>query len=45
MGWKWNQLDQMQIICTLLQTDNYVSTSSLTGKQKMDMSEMSVICE
>jgi len=25
-GWKWHQLDHMQIICTLLQTDNHAST-------------------
>jgi len=30
MGWRWHQLDYMQIICTLLQTDNHASTSSLT---------------
>jgi len=29
MGWQWHQLDHMQIICTLLQTDNHASTSSL----------------
>ena len=29
MGWQWHQLDHMQIICTLLQTDNYASTSPL----------------
>jgi len=28
-GWQWHQLDYMQIICTLLQTDNHASTSSL----------------
>ena len=28
MGWQWHQLDHMQIICTLLQTDNHASTSS-----------------
>jgi len=22
MGWQWHQLEHMQIICTLLQTDN-----------------------
>jgi len=27
-GWQWHQLDRMQIICTLLQTDNHTSTSS-----------------
>ena len=27
MGWQWHQLDHMQIICTLLQTDNHASTS------------------
>jgi len=27
--WQWHQLDHMQIICTLLQTDNHASTSSL----------------
>jgi len=30
MGWQWHQLDHMQIICTLLQTDNYASTSPLS---------------
>jgi len=29
MGWQWHQLDHMQISCTLLQTDNHTSTSSL----------------
>jgi len=29
-GWQWHQLDHMQIICTLLQTDNHTSTSPLT---------------
>jgi len=28
MGWQWNQLDNMQIICTSLQTDNHANTSS-----------------
>jgi len=34
MGWHWHQLDHMQIICTLLQTDNHASTSpfSFTGR-------------
>ena len=27
MGWQWQQLDHMQIICTSLQTDNHASTS------------------
>jgi len=27
--WQWHQLYHMQIICTLLQADNYTSTSSL----------------
>jgi len=30
MGWQWHQLDHMQIICTLLQTDDHASTSSLS---------------
>jgi len=30
MGCQWQQLDHMQIICTLLQTDNYASTSSVS---------------
>ena len=30
MGWQWHQLDHMQIICTLFQTDNQASTSSLS---------------
>jgi len=29
MGWQWHQLDHMQIIYTLLQTDNCASTSPL----------------
>jgi len=29
MGWQWHQLDHMPIICTSLQTDNHISTSSL----------------
>jgi len=29
MGWQWHQLDCMQIIYTLLQTNNHASTSSL----------------
>jgi len=28
MGWQWHQLDQVQIICTSLQTDNNASTLS-----------------
>ena len=27
--WQWHQLDHMQTICTLLQTDNHTNTSSL----------------
>jgi len=30
MAWQWHQLDNMQIICTTLQTDIYASTSSLS---------------
>jgi len=29
MGWQWHQQDHMQIICTLLQTDNHASISPL----------------
>jgi len=29
-GWQWHQVDHMQIICTLLQTDNHGSTSPLS---------------
>jgi len=28
-GWQWHQLDHMQTICTLLQTDNHTNTSSV----------------
>ena len=28
MGWKWQQLGHMQVICTFLQGDNHASTSS-----------------
>ena len=27
--WQWHQLDHMQTICILLQTDNHTNTSSL----------------
>ena len=30
MGWQWHQLDHMQIICILLQTNNHASTSPLS---------------
>jgi len=29
MGWQWHQLDHMQTICILLQTDNHTCTSLL----------------
>ena len=29
LGWQWHQLDRMQTVCTLLQTDNHTNTSSL----------------
>jgi len=29
MGWQWHRLDNMQITCTSLQTDNHASTLSL----------------
>jgi len=29
-AWQYHQLDHMQIICTLLQTDNHTNTSLLT---------------
>ena len=33
MRWQWHQLDHMQIICTLLQTDNHASISPVfTGR-------------
>jgi len=30
MGWKWHQLEHLQIIFTSLQTDNHANTSSLS---------------
>jgi len=30
MGWQWHQLDHMQIVCTLLQTDNHATTLPLS---------------
>jgi len=27
IGWQWHQSNTMQIICTLIQTDNHASTS------------------
>jgi len=32
MAWQWHQLDNMQIICTSLQTDNHAHTSPLMKK-------------
>jgi len=32
MEWQWHQLDHMQIICTLFQTDNHNSTWSFRKK-------------
>jgi len=29
LGWQWHQLDHMQTVCTLLQTDYHTNTSSL----------------
>jgi len=48
MGWQWHQLHDMQIICTLLQTDNDASMSSLNftgllkrnGKFSCQLSDM-----
>jgi len=31
--WQWRQLDHMQNICTLLQTDNHVSTTHIFYSQ------------
>jgi len=33
MGWQWHQLDHMQIICTLLQTNNPASSTPLNFLQ------------
>jgi len=30
MGWRWYQLDHMQMICTSFPTDNHACTSSLS---------------
>jgi len=35
LGRQWHQLDHMQTICTLLQTDNHTNTSSLNFKGRM----------
>jgi len=35
MGWQWHQLDDMQIICTLLQTANHASTPPLIFTSQM----------
>jgi len=34
-GWQWHQLDHMQTICTLLQTDNHTNTSSEKLENKL----------
>jgi len=33
MVWQWHKLDHMQLVCTSLQTDNHVGTSSLNFLQ------------
>jgi len=33
IGWQWHQLEDMKIICTLLQTDNHTNASSLNFLQ------------
>jgi len=33
MVWQWHHLENTQIICTLLQTDNHASTSSVHFSQ------------
>ena len=33
LGWQWHQLDHMQSVCTLLQTDNHGNTPSLSFLQ------------
>jgi len=30
MGWQWHHLDYIEIICTILLTDNHASTSPLS---------------
>ena len=35
MGWQWDQLDHMQVICTLIQTDNHANTSSVITRLKI----------
>jgi len=30
LGWQWHQLEHVQTICSLLQTDNHTNISSLT---------------
>jgi len=34
MGWQWHQLDDMQLICTSLQTDNHASISQRVNLDK-----------
>jgi len=31
MGWRWHQLDHMQVICTSLQTDKLITHFSQAG--------------
>jgi len=42
MGWQRHQLDHMQIICTLLQTDNHTSSSSLNFLQSRCSTSLTV---
>jgi len=45
MRWQLHQLDHMQIICTLLETDNHASTSSLNFLQAGCSSDAQQQCQ
>jgi len=44
MGWQLHQLDRMQIICTLLQTDNHASTSPLNQLTVLKFNHLNCMC-
>jgi len=39
IGWQWHQLDHIQIICTLLQTDNHAMTPSVISDRPDALSD------
>jgi len=42
-GWQWHQRDNMQIICTSVQTDNHASTAPHHSKYDWEIDKYSIL--